>query len=166
MVKNFDWITPRLAVGGRLQQEAVEELARTQGCRAVVDLRLEDCDDEVLLQRHGIAFLYLPTPDMCAVKHGMLDQGVAFVRSWHAQRAGVLVHCEHGIGRSATLALCVLADSGMAPLDALVLMKQRRARISPSPAQYEAWAEWLRRRDLAPPSFEAFAAIAYSHLRV
>ena len=161
-----DWITPLLAVGGRLDADEVERLAREAGMRAVVDLRLEECDDELMLDRHGVAFLYLPTPDMCAVKLDMLDEGVAFVRSWHKRNAPVLVHCEHGIGRSATLALCVLVDSGMAPLDALALLKERRGRVSPSPSQFEAWTEWLRQRGLAPPSFAEFSAIAYRHLRV
>jgi protein-tyrosine phosphatase len=161
-----DWITPLLAVGGRLDSGEVERLAREMGMRAVVDLRLEECDDEVMLDRHGIAFLYLPTPDMCAVKLDMLDEGVAFVRGWHARDAPVLVHCEFGIGRSATLALCVLVDSGMTPLDALALLKERRARVSPSPPQFEAWAEWLRRHGVSPPSFDAFSAIAYRSSRV
>jgi protein-tyrosine phosphatase len=158
---NCDWITPSLAVGGRFHAHQVEALARDLSVRAVVDLRLEDCDDERLLDRHGIAFLYLPTPDLCAVAHGMLDDGVAFVRAWHERDARVLVHCEYGIGRSATLALCVLVDAGLAPLDALALMKARRARTSPSAAQYEAWAAWLRRRGMEPPDFDSFAAIAY-----
>jgi protein-tyrosine phosphatase len=77
----------------------------------------------------------------------------------------VLIHCQHGIGRSALLALCVLVDCGHEPLAALELAKSRRAKVSPSPAQYEAWATWLRGREIAPPSFDAFAAIAYRHLR-
>jgi hypothetical protein len=60
--------------------------------------------------------------------------------------------------------LCVLVDRGRAPIEALALAKDRRPAVSPSPAQYEAWASWLRRRGHAPPAFDAFGAIAYRHL--
>jgi protein-tyrosine phosphatase len=101
----------------------------------------------------------------------MLREGVAFA-SRHVDRGErVLIRCEHGIGRSATLALCVLVAQGCDPLEALSLAKRRRSLVSPSPAQYEAWLLWLERfkRESGGswelPSFDAFAAIAYSHLR-
>ncbi|MFN7134395.1 MAG: protein phosphatase, partial [Myxococcales bacterium] len=59
---DFDWLTPGLAVGARFDCEAVPRLATEHRIRAVVDLRGEDCDDEALLSRSGIAFLHLPTP--------------------------------------------------------------------------------------------------------
>ena len=100
----------------------------------------------------------------------MLRDGVAFA-SRHLDRGErVLIHCEHGIGRSATLALCVLVSREMEPLAALELAKSRRSLVSPSPAQYEAWAKWLRdwkgahQADWDIPPFDAFKAIAYRHL--
>ena len=81
-----------------------------------------------------------------------------------------LVHCEHGIGRSATLALASLVANGMAPLEALMLAKDKRERVSPSPAQYAGWRDWLEMRRVRRgegwivPDFDAFAAIAYRHL--
>ena len=153
----FTWITDELAVGGRFGSEV--EL-RHHRIAAVVDLRDEACDDEVVLRRHGIAFLHLPTPDLHGVTLPALCEGVAFARQYRR----VLVHCEHGIGRSALLALCVLVDRGMQPLAALALAKDRRAAVSPSPAQFEAWAAWLRHTGHAVPPFDDFAAIAYRHL--
>jgi len=100
----------------------------------------------------------------------MLRDGVAFAAEHLDRGERVLIHCEHGIGRSATLALCVLVSQGMTPLDALELAKSRRSLVSPSPAQYEAWAQWLadwkvaRQVDWDIPHFDAFKAIAYRHL--
>jgi hypothetical protein len=164
---NLSWLAPDLAVGGRFPPGRAALLAARHGVGAVVDLRAEACDDPRELSACGLDFLHLPTPDHHAVDQAALDRGVAFAAA--ARRAGrrLLVHCEHGIGRSATLALCVLVDRGLAPVAALSLAKDARACVSPSPAQYQAWARWLARRapPVAAPDFAVFRAIAYRHLR-
>ena len=162
---DLSWITPELAVGARVPPEHVPALAREHGVGAVVDLRTEECDDEVLLRSHGMVFLHLPTVDRCGVTLAMLHDGVAFVARQLDAGTRALIHCQPGIGRSAILALCVLVARGLAPLDALMLAKDRRAVVSPSPEQYEAWAAWLRATGRDVPSFDDFAAIAYRHLR-
>ncbi len=151
--------------------ERIPDLARDHAIKAVVDLRVEDCDDEIVLHDHGITFLHLPTEDLCAVSQDRLDEGVTFANRHLDSGERVLIHCEHGIGRSATLALCVLVSRGMPPLDALELAKTQRPLVSPSPVQYEAWVQWLTfwragsGAAWAIPSFDAFKAIAYRHLR-
>ncbi len=166
----FNWITDQLAVGGRFPSERAEELARAHRIRSVIDLREEDKDDEALLRRHGITLLHLPTEDMCGVDAAQLDRGVLFANASLDRGERLLIHCEHGIGRSATLALCVMVSRGAAPLDALERMKQRRALVSPSPAQFACWSGWLARHRAQRgaawevPAFDAFQAIAYRHL--
>ncbi len=168
---NLSWLTDTLAVGGRFPTERAEALAREHTVRAIVDLRSEDRDDEKVLRHHGVTLLHLPTDDHHGVSQPMLEDGVAFVRPFLDRGERVLVHCEHGIGRSATLALCVLVSQGHEPLGALELAKTRRGLISPSPAQYHAWTEWLarfareNRAGWEIPSFDAFKAIAYRHLQ-
>lgn len=164
---NFSWITDQLAVGGSFPAERAEQIARDHGIAAVVDLRQEAMDDEALLRSHGVELLHLPTPDMCGVDAQHLAHGVAFASGHLDQGRRVLVHCEFGIGRSATLALCVLVRRGAAPLEALRAMKDRRALVSPSPVQFECWREWLdehRSRHAVAwqtPSFDEFQLIAY-----
>jgi len=168
---NLDWVTPQLAVGGRYPMEAAAHLARTLGIRHVVDVRVEDCDDEQVLRTHGITLLHLPTQDVHALQRTMLHDGVRWVRARLEEGHRVLIHCEHGIGRSALLALCVLVDAGHAPLEALALAKRQRGKVSPSPAQLSAFIafceEWhaAQRPAWSPPTFDALAWIAYSHLR-
>ncbi len=157
----FSWITDELAVGGHVPGERTAELAREHGIAAVVDLREEARDDEHALRSHGIAFLHLPMPDSLGAPLALLSDGVDFARDYAGKR--VLIHCQHGIGRSALLALCVLVDRGMPPLAALSLAKDRRDQISPSPAQFEAWARWLRHAGHPVPVFDDCAAIAYRH---
>lgn len=163
---DFSWVAPDLAVGGAFPIERAAELASAHGVGAVVDLRDEGCDDRGALQSCGIDyFLHLPTPDLEGVSQAMLDDGVAFSRACARSGRRLLIHCAHGIGRSATLALCVLVDRGSPPLEALRLAKDARSLVSPSLAQYKAWAAWVERWGLGPaPTYEAFGLIAYRHL--
>lgn len=170
MTLNFDWITPRLAVGGSFPAHAIERLAAEHGVGAVVDARAEAVDDEAAMARHGIDFLHLPTDDNFALSDADLAAGVDWVSAHLDAGRRVLIHCEHGIGRSALLALCVLVARGEAPLDALERAKSGRARVSPSQHQYEGWARWLakHRATVAAawdvPDYDAFGRIAYRHL--
>lgn len=161
---DLHWLTDDVAVGGCFPAERAPDLAERYGIAAVVDLRAERCDDETALAAAGIDLLHLPTPDLEPASHEHLETGVAFVRD-HVQRGHkVLIHCQHGIGRSALLALCVLVDQGWRPLDALTHAKDRREIVSPSLSQYEGWAAWLRSRGAAVPDYHAFGCIAYRHL--
>ena len=168
---NFDWIDDRLAVGGSFPMEAAELLARREGIRAVVDLRLESCDDEAILRDNGLELLHLPTEDCCAIAPRMIDDGVAWVRGRLDAGTRVLIHCEHGIGRSALLALCTLVAGGAEPLDAMNRLKTARPVASPAAEQLEAFRSWVgrwRQRTGAQcevPSFDALAWVAYAHLR-
>jgi protein-tyrosine phosphatase len=161
---DLHWLTDSLAVGGCFPPEQAGALATEHGISAVVDLRGEACDDETALGNAGIALLHLPTPDLEAASVAMLERGVGFVRGQVKGGGKVLIHCQHGIGRSALLALCVLVDEGWEPLDALAHAKDRRERISPSELQYRGWARWLDRRGIAAPDYHSFGCIAYRHL--
>ncbi|MFL6721353.1 MAG: dual specificity protein phosphatase family protein [Sphingomonas sp.] len=160
---DFHWLTRQLAVGGALGADAVETLG-AHGISAVVDLRAEDCDDEETLRAAGIALLHLPTPDLEPATHQHLESGVTFVRERLARGEKVLIHCQHGIGRSALLALCVLVDLGFEPLDALRHAKDCREIVSPSRSQYEGWVAWLQARGIDAPDYHSFGCIAYRHL--
>jgi protein tyrosine phosphatase (PTP) superfamily phosphohydrolase (DUF442 family) len=163
---DLSWIAADLAVGGALAPGAAAALAREQGVGHVIDMREEACDDAAELAAAGLAFLRLPVADHHAPAQSQLDEGVAFARAARAAGSRLLIHCQHGIGRSATLALCILVDRGADPLAALAAAKDIRERVSPSPAQYEAWVAWMRR--CAPqaeaPGFDAFKQVAYRHL--
>jgi hypothetical protein len=163
---NLNWIAPDLAVGGSFAAGRAARLAAEHGVGAVVDVRAEHCDDAEELAACGLRFLHLPTEDTLGVSQPMLDRGVAFAADTRAGRLRLLIHCEHGIGRSALLALCVLVDRGLAPIEALSLAKDARALVSPSQSQYEAWAEWIARHAprVAVPTYPEFGMIAYRDL--
>lgn len=162
---DLSWITDSFAIGGSFLPTQVEALARDHGVSVVVDLRGEESDDEILLAKHGIELLHLPTIDFEPIHPRLLERGVAFVTERLAGGKRVLVHCAQGIGRSALLGLCVLVEHGHAPISALALAKARRSQVSPSRSQYEAWARWLatwrdeRSAAWSVPTFDQFKAI-------
>lgn len=161
---DFHWLTEHLAVGGCFAAERAAYLAEAHGISAVVDLRAEACDDAAALRAASIDLLHLPTPDLEPASMAMLEHGVEFVRDRIARGEKVLIHCQHGIGRSALLGLCVLVDRGWEPLEALAHTKDRREVISPSRMQYDGWCAWLRSRGFAAPDYHSFGCIAYRHL--
>ena len=167
---DLHFVTKGLAVGASFPPDAVPRLAREHGISRVVDVRLEACDDPVVLREHGILLLHLPTEDRRAASREMLRTGVAFANEGLDRDERVLVHCEYGIGRSALFALCVLVARGDPPLEALRRLKDARSVISPSPEQLQAFLGFaaqvhaLRRPGWAVPPFEELAAIAWRHL--
>jgi protein-tyrosine phosphatase len=161
---DFHWLSEHLALGACFPMERAGRLAQDHGITAVVDLRAEACDDETVLKAAGIDLLHLPTPDLEPATYEHLERGVSFVSERVKRGDKVLIHCQHGIGRSALLALCVLVDQGWQPLEALSHAKDRRWVVSPSQSQYEGWATWLRARGVCPPDYHSFGCIAYRHL--
>lgn len=139
---NLDWVMDGLAVGGSFPIEAAGHLSQALGIGHIVDLRREMCDDEHILREHGICLLHLPTLDLHGVQRGMLADGVAWVTGRLARGHKVYIHCEYGIGRSATLALCVMVALGHSPLEALRRLKAARWQVAPSLTQLAVFREW------------------------
>jgi len=141
---DIHWVTGSLAIGGAFPPGAARRLVDEQAIRCVVDLRSECCDDAAELALIGIEHLHLPTIDQEAISTEMIGRGVAWVRRALGEGHRVLVHCQHGVGRSALLALCVLVEGGMGPAEALLLAKEAREVVSPSPAQLRAFIAFAR----------------------
>jgi protein-tyrosine phosphatase len=169
-VLDLDFVTPQLAVGASYPEAAVARLAGEHEIGRVVDLRDEGCDDEAALSASGIRLLHLPTADCCAVSLAHLRRGVAFALEGMRQGGRVLVHCQHGIGRSALLALCVLVARGASPLEAMAALKEARPVICPGPEQLAAFVEYCRglaggrEAGWELPTIERLGAIAWRHL--
>jgi predicted protein tyrosine phosphatase len=169
-VVDLHFITPGLAVGSRFPMEAAARLAAEHGITRVVDLRVEACDDEAVLRTHGIRLLHLPTEDTCAIVQERIRHGVAFVNEGLDRGEKVLVHCQHGIGRSALLAVCVLVARGDPPLVALERAKRARRVVSPSPEQLRAVVAFAagvkaeRGAAWGLPTVNELGAIAWRHL--
>ena len=162
---NLSWVTPTLAVGGRIADEQLAVLARELGIRHVVDVRIECCDDIERLRANDLSLLHLPTHDHHAIAGEMIDRGVQWVTAHLERGECVYIHCEHGIGRSVLLTWCVLVALGEQPRTALERIKRARPRASPSPAQIEAFIAYWQARGRTVPSWDELADIAYANIR-
>src|SRR5947199_5013505 len=98
---DISWLTPGLAVGACIPEDAIEWVARTLNIGQVVDLRAEVTVDPIIWTNHGVQFLSLPTVDHQPTDPELLEQGVRCVLSALERDIRVLVHCQFGIGRSA-----------------------------------------------------------------
>lgn len=131
---NMSWITHQLAVGGRVRYEDIYALARA-GITHVVDTRAEHCDDAQAMAREHIELLHLPTLDTYPLTVEQLLQGSSWVQERIKQEGRVLIHCEHGVGRSVLLACAVLVYGGMKAQDALNLVQEKRWQAAPNQRQ-------------------------------
>jgi protein tyrosine phosphatase (PTP) superfamily phosphohydrolase (DUF442 family) len=140
---NMSWITPQLAVGGRIHPDDIARLA-TIGVTAVVDTRSEYADDESVLAAHSIKLLYLPTPDTEPLTLERLTEGTHWINAQIAAGGRVLVHCEHGVGRSVMLVAAALVAGGMNAHDAMRLVQASRWQAAPNHRQMLRLQEFER----------------------
>jgi protein tyrosine phosphatase (PTP) superfamily phosphohydrolase (DUF442 family) len=131
---NMSWVTTHLAVGGRVRPADIGALAKV-GITAVIDTRAEHRDDEQALARHHIELLYLPTPDSFPLNIDQLTEGAVWTNERIQQGGRVLVHCEHGVGRSVLLTCAALIYDGMCASDALALVQRKRWQAAPNHRQ-------------------------------
>src|SRR5262249_35809339 len=138
---DMSWVTSSLAVGGRVREEDIARLAQA-GVTGVIDTRAEYHDDEAALNREGIQLLYLPTPDTHPLTVEDLQKGseweLQHIRDW--QR--VLIHCEHGVGRSVLLTCAVLVRDGSSAEAALRQVQAKRWQASPNHRQIKRLHEF------------------------
>lgn len=146
---NMSWVTGHLAVGGRVRPEDIKALARA-GITHVVDTRAEYCDDREALSQEGIELLYLPTPDTYPLTVEQLMEGAIWVNDRLKQGGRVLIHCEHGVGRSVLLTCAVLVYDGMHAYDALHLVQQKRWQAAPNHRQVSRLKEFEDALDRQP----------------
>ena len=124
----------------------------------MVDCRGEAEDDAAALERAGISFLHLPTPDHFALSDDQLYRGVEWVLDHLAHGGRAYLHCEHGVGRGPLMGCAVLIAQGLSASQALHLVKSRRWQAMPNDRQLAALADfecaWRQRLSerCAPPA--------------
>lgn len=143
-------IMPRPRAGDWLEGEV--ESWRSQGIELVVSL-LEDTevaelhleDEAGACQQVGLRFVRFPVPDRGVPRssQAVSDLVSSLVKELRAGH-GVGIHCRIGVGRSASLAVCVLAALGTPIEVAWETVEKARGLSVPDTPEQRAWvAEWV-----------------------
>lgn len=141
---NMSWVTPQLAVGGRILEADIPRLAKA-GVTRVVDTRSEHKDDAAALGRYGIELLYLPADDTTPLTLDQLARGAEWVDAQLDAGQRILIHCEHGVGRSVLLTAAALVSRGMGAHQAMQLIQRRRWQAAPNHRQMRRLLEFEQR---------------------
>ena len=124
-IPDISIITDFISIGG---STTIEGLSKN-GVSAIVDLRIEDDDDPIQIEKYSIDYL----------KIGIVDKGIPSeiqakeVTNWIHKKINtgskVFVHCNLGRGRAATMACLYLISKGMTVSDSISLVKKNRKYV-------------------------------------
>jgi predicted protein tyrosine phosphatase len=143
------WVTPSLALGAAPACRRLRDLRRV-GLTAILDLRTErergiDPGWADAIRRHHLKVRTLPVPDRAAPSQVQLEEGCTWVLRELAVDGRVLICCWAGSGRSATLAMAILARLGYRLPDAFALVSGSRRVANPTEAQLAALRSFAAR---------------------
>jgi membrane-associated phospholipid phosphatase len=124
-------IAPNVLLGRRHTADEAKALVG-EGPLAVLDLRAEGNAPPAF--REHATFLNLPLLDMVPPPAEAVREAIAFIREHHRERT-VLIHCQLGLFRSATIAAAWLVESSAAPdyAAAIAQLQATDPRIKPAP---------------------------------
>jgi protein-tyrosine phosphatase len=131
----YSKINDQLTLGANPLKTHIESL-KQQGHTAILSM-LEPFETEPHLfgvpakpedwRREGLVFFNLPNPDFTSVRIEDIERGVEFLHRQISQGGRVYVHCQAGVGRSATIVICYLIKyQRMSPADAAAFVSSKR----------------------------------------
>ena len=116
---DFVRVAPGLYFGSHPEGEDPFALGPT----VVVCLSTRPSSDGAAL---GRMYIHWPIKDGPVPEIAALDGLAAVLAGWLSVGVGVFIHCDAGMNRSALVAARVLIEQGMAPDDAIALVRERR----------------------------------------
>lgn len=116
----MDYILDRLAVG-----DIVDARNTPKEITALLN-----CSEEYDTSREGIAYLKIPLIDFQPINPEYIPKAVAWIKETIVDHK-ILVHCNAGIGRSPSIAVCYLYEIGFGFEEAVKLVKSRRPYAVP-----------------------------------
>lgn len=140
-------ISPRPRGGDWLQDEL--RSWREAGVKAILSLLTPEEEAELDLmgehreaEREGLRFLSLPVPDLGVPSSPsevapLLEQ----LDKVLASGDNAAIHCRQGVGRSGTLAACLLVMRGIDPTSAIQVLERARGTQVPETADQRRWID-------------------------
>lgn len=142
---HFSWLIEGEVAGSDLPRTREDFLfLKKEGIKSIVSLT-ENAISRQLMQHFSFSHLHLPIPDFFGPTSAETQKFLEFASEKKNQP--VLVHCFAGVGRTGTmLAIYLVAEKGMKPLDAIQEVRSLRPGSLQTDAQemsvIEAWAEF------------------------
>jgi len=91
---------------------------------------LLNCTEEHDTYREGIAYLKIPLKDFQPLNPEYITKAVSWIKEKIVNHK-ILVHCNAGIGRSPSIAVCYLYEIGFGFEEAIKLVKSKRPGALP-----------------------------------
>jgi len=91
---------------------------------------LLNCSEEHDTNREGVEYLKIPLIDFQPINPEYIPKAVAWIKEKIVNH-GVLLHCNAGIGRSPSIAVCYLYEIGFSFEEAVWLVKSKRPGAVP-----------------------------------
>lgn len=153
---NLSKVTDRIYVGGA---NSISVVAK-RGISAVLDLRAEQKNEKIVSASEHIEYLRINIKDKEPPSLDQLREAVSWIDSKLNNDRTILIQCNLGRGRSATIACGYLISIGIPLPRALTLMKQSRRVTFINSKQLQVLKEFEEQRnralqrDLAQRAFE------------
>lgn len=136
--------------GGDWLEDEIRSL-KYSGVDAVVSLleraeieELDIAEEQALCEANGISFLSFPIRDRNIPSSGRETLDFAgSVGNLLRSRKSVVIHCRQGVGRSALIAACVMAVSGVPVDEAFEKIEAARGCPVPDTPEQRSWVAHL-----------------------
>ena len=126
----MNFVTNRLAVGGRISDQLAVQTLLGFGITHIVNCQKEHCDLPLL---HGttIEYVHCPTHDDMEPKEAdWFEPGLVFaLKALALPKTKVYVHCMAGINRGPSMAYAILRAQGLEGRLARALIKEARPEV-------------------------------------
>ncbi len=125
---DLTWITPRIAVGGGIWNDANMQAVVRAGVTHIIDMQIE-FDDTPLAEPYGIQVCWNPADDDFKPKPPkMFQTAVEFALAAldHSAENKVFIHCAAGVHRAPMMTLALMGVLGWSLADARDLIEERR----------------------------------------
>lgn len=136
------WILPeRVLLRSYPRSDRDFEYLQGQGIVLVVNLDTQPIDSEYL-ERYGLTQLHLPVADFTVPSPEQIEEGIRATTESMIRGEPVMMHCGAGLGRSGTLAACLLVEIGCSAEEAIDTVRDRRPGAIETADQEQAVRDW------------------------
>jgi protein-tyrosine phosphatase len=140
-------IMPRPRGGDWLEDEVCS--LRNSGVDVIVSLleeqeatELELEPEQSICEAQGLQYISFPIPDRdVPLSRQETERLIGKLLEFAAEGKSIVIHCRQGVGRSALIAACILAERGMSVVDAFERIRGARGCPVPDTQDQRVWVE-------------------------